>query len=101
MPRHTPKEIKKLIVENRQNGMAIKDIVSYFKVPERTVYHILKQHAERGTVSPRKATGRPRLSTSNEDEEIRKLSETDPFKSAKMIKRETQLPLSLQTVRRR
>lgn len=101
MPRPVNKEIRKLIVLHRRNGMRIKDIANIFDISCRTVINICKNETERGTVSPKKSSGRPRSTSSNEDQQLCSMSETNPFLSAKAIRKEMDLAISVQTVRSR
>lgn len=101
MPRSTDDSIRKLIVQHRQEGKSVKEIAEIFKISTRTVINIYKRYEQTGSVSAEKSTGRPRLTTAEEDEHLREASKQNPLKSARVMKSELALPCSIHTVKRR
>lgn len=98
MPKPVPKNIRLLIIKNREEGKSIKEIAKIFDITTRTVLNILRHTRERGTVSLMKAKDRARITTADEDSEIQRSSERDPYKSASRIKAELSLNASAETV---
>lgn len=61
MPRAITKEIRDLVIHHRENGVSVNEIAEMLDISRRTVIRICKCPAERGTLSPFKSTGRPRV----------------------------------------
>lgn len=70
-------------------------------VSTRAVFATLKRYQTRGTVEDAPRSGRPRVTSSLEDQRILRMARRYPFRGSKVIKREGRLPCSERTVRRR
>lgn len=101
MPKAVDNSIRQLIIQHREEGESVKKIAEMFRITRGTVINICKRYQQTGSVSPSKPTGRPRLTNPDQDETLNERSTNNPFTSAKVLKAELELPVSLNTVRRR
>ncbi|PIO54236.1 transposase [Teladorsagia circumcincta] len=74
----TSESTRKAIVNMKEAGMKGATIARILKIPERTVSSILSRFRERGTVTNKPRSGRPRLTSIRQDRRIVRLSLADP-----------------------
>ena len=84
-----------------QQKMSTRKISDITKIPQTTVAYILRCIAEKGTISPRKRSGRPRVTSAAADRQIRRAVTRNPTWSSTTIIAETSCEASARTVRRR
>jgi hypothetical protein len=91
------------IITLHEQGQSERDISLSLNVPKTTVHDTLTRHADLKNFSSRKRSGRPRVTTSRDDNAIRRECVKNPMSSANEIK--AQLPalgnVSVTTVKRR
>ncbi|XP_067123636.1 uncharacterized protein, partial [Centruroides vittatus] len=101
MPKPLSKELRELIIKHREEGKTIEYIAECLKISTRVVSKIIQQHKETESLSPKKKTGRPRLTTPAEDASLQSSSQANPFKTARKHRNELNLSVSVDTVKRR
>ena len=82
MPRkHKFEEIKKLIVEAKQNRETDRDVAARFHIGKSTVSDMYKRWREERTVKRKRGSGRPRKTTNRQDRLLVRLVKADPLKA--------------------
>ena len=93
------------IIGHWQNGRSYTEIARQLRVHRNTVYGVVKRYRERGTVVPRRSTGRKRITTDREDRALFRIVRNNRRLSAQRLRGEWQLQanvrVSRQTVNRR
>jgi transposase len=80
--KHISEEIKKLIVEAKQNGESVRVVAARFHVTIGAVSKICKKWREEGTVKRKRGSGRSRKTTERQNRCLIRLVKMDPFKTA-------------------
>ena len=80
---------------------SIRRICDVMKIPKSTVGYTLQRIAEKGTLSPRKRSGRPRVTSPWTERKIRRAAVKNPTLSSTSIIVDTGCKASSRTVRRR
>ncbi|RXN12009.1 testis-expressed sequence 2 -like protein [Labeo rohita] len=73
----TCKETRAAIIALHKNGFTGKDIVATKIAPKSTIYRIIKNFKERGSVLVKKASGRPRKSSKRQDRLLKRIQLRD------------------------
>ena len=71
-------DLRERIVNAYDEGTLIKDIVTQYGVCRETVYAILKQRCELGTINPKQYQTGPTLKLAPYEQEIRRLVDENP-----------------------
>ncbi|XP_023231983.1 uncharacterized protein LOC111631879 [Centruroides sculpturatus] len=101
IPKPLGKEIRERVIANRAEGKSIKDIAECLRISTRSVPRIIKRHQETDSVSPGRSSGRPRITTSSQNEQLRAASQVCPFATASSHRSAMGLGMSIETVKRR
>ncbi|RXN11474.1 hypothetical protein ROHU_030002 [Labeo rohita] len=73
----TCKEMRAAIIALHKNGFTGKDIVATKIAPKSTIYRIIKNFKERGSILVKKASGRPRKSSKHQDRLLKRIQLRD------------------------
>ncbi|RXN11578.1 hypothetical protein ROHU_010563 [Labeo rohita] len=73
----TCKETRAAIIALHKNGFTVKDIVATKTAPKSTIYRIIKNFKERGSILVKKASGRPRKSSKCQDRLLKRIQLRD------------------------
>ena len=93
-------ETKKQLLEAHKRGIPVKEIVKSYATPKSTVYRLLKQEQERGTVIPRThMRGRKPSYSTEELAAIKELIDKQCDITAEEIKEKLKLDLCLSSIR--
>ena len=84
-----------------QQKMSNRRISAIMKIPQTTIAYTLRCILEKGTISPRKRSGRPRVTSAATDRQIHRVATKNPTWSSTSIVAETSCKASARTVRRR
>ncbi|XP_049766892.1 rabankyrin-5-like isoform X5 [Schistocerca cancellata] len=84
-----------------QDGYAIRAISRALGFSKSTVHLWVKRMAKEGHVTCRRRSGRPRITTEDQDKSIRRCVDEDPYRTRKEIKNMLHLSVSKETIRRR
>ncbi|XP_067121211.1 uncharacterized protein [Centruroides vittatus] len=96
MPKPLSKELRELIIKHRE-GRTIEYIAECLQISTCVVSKIIQQHKQTGSLSPKKKTGRPRLTTPAENTSLQSSSQANPFKTAREHRNELNLSVSVDT----
>lgn len=96
----TPRK-RAILIQYSKDGLKQRDICKKLKLSESVVSRIIKKYRTTGSSSPRKRSGRPRVSTKREDSLIRRCAVKTPTMSSLQIKINTGVTASACTIRRR
>ncbi|RXN05549.1 testis-expressed sequence 2 -like protein [Labeo rohita] len=100
----TCKETRAAIIALHKNGFTGKDIVATKIAPKSTIYRIIKNFKERGSIPVKKASGRPRKSSKRQDRLLKRIQLRDRSATSAELAQEWQqagVSASARTVRRR
>ncbi|RXN12061.1 transposase-like protein [Labeo rohita] len=100
----TGKETHAAIIALHKNGFTGKDIVATKIAPKSTIYRIIKNFKERGSILVKKASGRPRKSSKRQDHLLKRIQLRDRSTTSAELAQEWQqagVSASARTVRRR
>ncbi|KAL0146617.1 hypothetical protein M9458_057957 [Cirrhinus mrigala] len=100
----TCKETRAAIIALHKNGFTGKDIVATKIVPKSTIYRIIKNLKERGSILVKKASERPRKSSKCQDGLLKRIQLRDRSATSAELAQEWQqagVSASAHTVRRR
>ncbi|RXN14384.1 transposase-like protein [Labeo rohita] len=100
----TCKETRAAIIALHKNGFTGKDIVATKIAPKSTIYRIIKNFKERGSILVKKASGRPRKSSKRQDRLLKRIQLRDRSATSAELAQEWQqagVSASARTVRRR
>ncbi|RXN05697.1 testis-expressed sequence 2 -like protein [Labeo rohita] len=100
----TCKETCAAIIALHKNGFTGKDIVATKIAPKSTIYRIIKNFKERGSILVKKASGRPRKSSKRQDHLLKRIQLRDRRATSAELAQEWQqagVSASARTVRRR
>lgn len=100
----TCKETCAAIIVLHKNGFTGKDIVATKIAPQSTIYRIIKNFKERGSILVKKASGHPRKSSKHQDRLLKRIQLRDRSATSAELAQEWQqagVSTSAQTVRRR
>lgn len=100
MPRLTHEQ-KSIIFTRLQDGKKIREIAAELGVNKNTILLAKQKIEEYGAILQRPTTGRPRVSTANEDYQLVQFLRDNPFETAVNAREETNFPGSANTARRR
>jgi len=96
----TPRK-RAILIQYSKDGVKQRDISRKLKLSESVVSRIIKKYRATGSSSPRKRSGRPRVSSKREDSLIRRCAVQTPTISSLQIKINTGVRASACTIRRR
>ena len=98
-------EEKKLILANHEEGKSYSEIAGIVRRSKSVVYRVISRLKTDKTLEPKPRTGRPPMTTKQEDRMIVKMSLKDRFDTATSISlafcEQTVKPISRKTVSRR
>ncbi|ROL53202.1 Transposable element Tcb2 transposase [Anabarilius grahami] len=100
----TCKETCAAIIGLHKNGFTDKDIVATKIAPKSTMYRFIKNFKERGSILVKKASGRPRKSSTRQDRLLKRIQLRDRSATSAELAQEWQqagVSASARTVRRR
>ncbi|RXN03553.1 zinc finger MYM-type 1-like protein [Labeo rohita] len=100
----TCKEMRAAIIALHKNGFTGKDIVATKIAPKSTIYRIIKNFKERGSILVKKASGRPRKSRKRQDRLLKRIQLRDRSATSAELAQEWQqagVSASASTVRQR
>ncbi|KAL0978515.1 hypothetical protein UPYG_G00171540 [Umbra pygmaea] len=100
----TCKETRAVIIALHQKGSTGKDIAASKIAPKSTIYRIIKNFKERGSIVVKKASGRPRKSNKRQDRLLKLIQLRDRDTTSAALAQEWQqsgVSASARTVRRR
>ncbi|XP_047097406.1 rabankyrin-5-like isoform X2 [Schistocerca piceifrons] len=89
------------IIALYQDGYAIRAISRALGFSKSTVHLWVKRMAKEGHVTCRRRSGRPRITTEDQDKSILRCVGEDPYRTRKEIKNMLHLSVSKETIRRR
>lgn len=89
------------IIVYLQDGMPIRNIAHIINVNKKTVQNIKHKWETEGNVNRKKPTGRPKISTQEQDNALLRYLEDNPFEVARNAIRLTAFPASRSTASRR
>uniref|UniRef100_A0A087XEY1 Transposase Tc1-like domain-containing protein n=1 Tax=Poecilia formosa TaxID=48698 RepID=A0A087XEY1_POEFO len=98
------KETRAVIIALHKNGLTGKSIAARKIAPQSTIYRIIKNFKERGSIVAKKATGRPRKTSKRQDRLLKLFQLRDRATSSAELAQEWQqagVSASARTVRRR
>ncbi|KAL7830293.1 hypothetical protein SRHO_G00314200 [Serrasalmus rhombeus] len=98
------KETRAVIIALHKNGLTGKSIAARKIAPQSTIYHIIKNFKERGSIVAKKAPGRPRKTSKRQDRLLKVFQLRDRATSSAELAQEWQqagVSASARTVRRR
>ena len=98
----TCKETRAAIIALHKNGFTGKDIVATKIAPQSTIYRIIKNFKERGSILVKKASGRPRKSSKHQDRLLKRIQLWDRSATSAELAQEWQqagVSASARTVR--
>lgn len=94
-------EVKELIVNDRKSGSTLKQIAEKYKLSIPGVKKIVDNFEHRGSVKTLYGGGRKRSTTAQTDRLIYRQARESPFISARSIKENLNLSVSVSTIQRR
>ncbi|KAJ8351374.1 hypothetical protein SKAU_G00228500 [Synaphobranchus kaupii] len=100
----TCKETRAVIIALHKKGFTGKDIAASKIAPKSTIYRIIKNFKERGSIVVKKASGRPRKSSKRQDRLLKLIQLRDRGTTSAELAQEWQqagVSASARTVRRR
>ena len=100
----TCKETRAAIIALHKNVVTGKDIVATKIAPQSTIYRIIKNFKERGSILVKKSSGRPRKSSKRQDRLLKRIQLRDRSATSAELAQEWQqagVSASARTVRRR
>jgi transposase len=92
---------KSSIVILLKEGWTERRVADRFQVPKSTVHYVKVRWNQRHSLERQVGTGRQKLSTKEEDNNLIQFLENNPFKIAVEARQMTQFPASARTARRR
>ncbi|XP_023220890.1 uncharacterized protein LOC111622701 [Centruroides sculpturatus] len=101
MPKALSNDLRERIIAHRAEGKTIADITQCLRISTRTVSRIIKKHQDTASVSAGQSSRRPRLTTPNQDEQLRAASRANPFATTSSHRMAMELNVSTNTVKRR
>lgn len=105
MGRPVPLDKAGQVIGYWRNGRSYTEISRELHLHRNTVYGVIKRFRERGTLVPRRSTGRKRITTARDDRTLFRIVRNNRRFSTKRLRREWQLQanvrVSRQTVNRR
>lgn len=104
LPLLTCKETRAAIIALHKNGFTGKNIVATKIASKSTIYRIIKNFKERGSILVKKASGRPRKSSKHQDRLLKRIQLRDRSATSAERAQEWQqagVSASARTVRRR
>lgn len=94
-------EARLLIVKDRENGLSYSEIALRHQISKQGAKKIVDKYQQVGNVKTQHGGGRKRKTTGQDDRRIYIEARKNPSKSARMLKEDTDLDVSVWTVRRR
>jgi transposase len=92
-------ETRKLISKANKEGMSVADMEKTYKVPQRTIYALLKHEKATGSMKPLTSNcGRPAALSAQDLEQMRKLIEAQPDITLNAIKEKMQLSIDISAI---
>lgn len=92
---------KETLAQRLRDGVTIREIATELHVGKNTVLRAKRKIEETGRIARRAGSGRPRITTANEDLQLAELLRQHPFKSIVEARQNINFPASLKTARRR
>lgn len=99
--KEVPLQMRKLIIEDRQNGLSLRQIAQKYSISKTCVEKLCNKFAESHQISNLPGRGRKRATTKREDTLIVRQIKVKPNTSSTEIKDQLNLNVSTKTIRRR
>ena len=92
------RDLRQRVIALIENGFSASEASRRCHIPQRTVRRWAFKFLNYGEFQRRYSTGRPRCSTREEDEAVRRVHEENPFRSANQIRTATNFSGTSRTV---
>lgn len=92
---------KQTIAQRLRDGITIRAIANELHISKNTVLLAKRKIADHGRIVRRPGSGRPKITTANEDLQLADFLRQNPFQSVIRARQETHFPASLKTARKR
>lgn len=94
-------QLKQKIVSDYNNGESVTSIAKKFGINHSVISRIISRFRSSGSLAPINKGGRPRKTSKRDDNSIIRLIKKDPFTSARSVRNQLQLNLSVRSIQRR